>query len=110
MKTSKIVKYLEHSPLPSCLLHPHHSCLRCLRFAFVTIRTHLTSCLSQHVESQVRDLENRLSRAESELAVSNATLVERTSQLSTIQKELEQRRASQSTLEENLKKEQVLVQ
>ena len=82
----------------------------CPRFAFLTRRTHLTSCLSQHVESQVRDLENRLSRAESELAVSNATLVERTSQLSTIQKELEQRRASQSTLEENLKKEQVLVQ
>ena len=63
----------------------------------------------QSVESRLRESENRANRIENELAVANATLVERTNQLTTIQKELDQRRSTQGGLDETMKKEKVCV-
>ena len=69
---------------------------------------HLTAIVTaQYMETQLRDVETKLSRVENELAVSNATLVERTNQLSTIQREVELRRGSQTGLEQDIKKDQV---
>ncbi|KAK2148621.1 hypothetical protein LSH36_488g01003 [Paralvinella palmiformis] len=62
---------------------------------------------NQNLLQRVSELDNKSNKLENELHIANATLIERTNQLSTIQRELDQRCINQETLEKELQKTKV---
>ena len=62
---------------------------------------------NQSLTHQLSDAVNKVNRAENEQHIASATLAERTSQLATLQKELDHRRNAQEMLDSNYRKEKV---
>ena len=62
---------------------------------------------NQNLLHQLAAAQTRISTVESDLNVANATLMERTNQLTTIQRELDQRRNTQDNMDMSFRKDRV---
>ena len=62
---------------------------------------------NQNLSHRLGAAEAKVSAIENELHIANATLIERTNQLSTIQRELDQRRNNQDNMDESFRKDKV---
>ena len=62
---------------------------------------------NQNLSHRLGAAEAKVSAIENELHISNATLIERSNQLATLQRELDQRRNNLDNLDESLRKDKV---